>query len=113
VGRSLVLFDPPPAALWIRVLTPADRAAIAFSFGHLGAQARYQRFLGATRSLGARDLDRLASVDHWHREALIAWSLVPRAPVGVAEYVRLEDFDLAEVAIAVVDAWQRQGVGQA
>jgi GNAT superfamily N-acetyltransferase len=44
---------------------------------------------------------------------MIAFSLVPRAPVGVAEYARLEAFDVAEAAVAVVDRWQRHGVGHA
>jgi GNAT superfamily N-acetyltransferase len=33
--------------------------------------------------------------------------------VGVAEYIRLDAFDAAEVAIAVVDRWQHHGVGRA
>lgn len=63
--------------------------------------------------LSSRDLSRLLSIDHWHHEALIAFSPPPRTPIGVARYVRLSDFDAAEVAIEVVDDWQRQGVGSA
>ena len=96
----------------IRELTAADRAALVFIFRHLSEASRYQRFLCVKRELGARDLDRLIDVDHWHREALIAWSPVPRAPIGVARYVRAADFDLAELAITVVDDWQRRGVGE-
>jgi RimJ/RimL family protein N-acetyltransferase len=44
---------------------------------------------------------------------LIAFTARPRTPVGVAEYIRLDTFDVAEVAIAVVDRWQRHGVGEA
>jgi GNAT superfamily N-acetyltransferase len=99
--------------LLIREVTPADRAAVAFSLEHLGLTSRHQRYLAATPRVWPRELDRLMTVDHWHRETLIAFSLVPRAPVGVAEYVRLESFDVAEVAIAVVDRWQHHGVGRA
>lgn len=105
--------DAPPAALVIREVTSADRAAIAFSFARLGEESRYKRFLAPTPDLRPRDLDRLLSVDHWHRESLLAYSPVPRAPVGMAEYVRLEMFDVAEVAMAVADQWQRHGIGQA
>jgi RimJ/RimL family protein N-acetyltransferase len=100
-------------ALLIREVTSADRAALAFSFHHLGERSRHQRFFTAAPQLRPGDLDRMISVDHWHRETLIAFSSRPRAPVGVAEYVRLEAFDVAEVAVAVVDRWQRHGVGHA
>ena len=33
-------------------------------------------------------------------------------PIGIARYVRAERFDVAEIAIEVVDAWQRRGVGR-
>ena len=40
-----------------------------------------------------------------------------RAPdgkrVGRGQYVRLEEFDVAEVAVEVVHSWQRHGVGTA
>ena len=97
----------------IRPLTAADRRAIAFSFGHLGKRSLYQRFLAPVRQLSPAQLERMARVDHWHHEGFIAYSPVPRSPIGVAEYVRLDAFDEAEFAIAVVDAWQRRGVGSA
>jgi RimJ/RimL family protein N-acetyltransferase len=108
--------DPQPRdadGLLIRELTAADSPALVFAFGRLGDRSRYLRFLGTKTRLGARELDHLTGVDHWHHEALIAWSPVPRSPVGVARYVRRREFDVAEVAIAVVDAWQRHGVGHA
>ncbi len=46
--------------------------------------------------------------------ALIAWSPPPRAPIGIGRYVRVAaDFDAAELAVAIVDEWQRRGVGLA
>lgn len=100
-----------PVGLLIRELTAADRVALALIFRRLGERSRYQRFLGIKTELGAPELDHLTDVDHWHREAVIAWSPVPRAPIGVARYVRCDEFDLAELAITVVDDWQRRGVG--
>jgi GNAT superfamily N-acetyltransferase len=99
--------------LVIRPLTRSDRAAVAFSFAHLSETSRYRRYLTAMPRLPPAELRRLTDVDHWHHEGLIAWSSAPRAPVGIAEYVRLEEFDVAEVSIAVLDDWQRQGVGRA
>lgn len=99
------------AELLIRPLADTDRAALHFMFRRLGEDSRYQRFLGPKHRLGSADLDILMHVDHWHREALIAWSPRPRTPIGVARYARKEEFDLAEVAVTVVDEWQRRGVG--
>ncbi|HYB23173.1 MAG TPA: GNAT family N-acetyltransferase, partial [Solirubrobacteraceae bacterium] len=47
------------------------------------------------------------------RGGVIAFSARPRTPIGLARYVRLADFDTAEAAVEVVDAWQRRGVGWA
>jgi GNAT superfamily N-acetyltransferase len=52
-------------------------------------------------------------VDHWHHEVLIALHCGPRVPIGVAEYVRTDDFEQAEIAIAIADEWQHQGAGRA
>ena len=96
----------------IRELRASDRRAVAFAFGHLSEQSRYQRFLTAKPELTPRELRSLLDVDHWHHEALIAFSPPPRAPIGIARYVRLQDdFEAAEVAIAITDEWQRHGVG--
>jgi RimJ/RimL family protein N-acetyltransferase len=97
----------------IRELRPADHRALVFAFGRLSERSRYQRFLTARPELPARELARLMNVDHWHHEALIAFSPSPRSPIGIARYVRLDEFDAAELAIAVVDGWQRLGVGTA
>jgi RimJ/RimL family protein N-acetyltransferase len=103
--------SPVESAPLIRALNRSDRHAVAFSFARLGARSRHQRFLGAIGALTDAELDRMTGLDHWHHEALIACSPAPRAPIGVAEYVRLAEFDEAEIAVAVVDGWQRQGVG--
>jgi len=97
----------------IRELLPTDRALLAYTFHHLSSRSRQQRFLGPKRDLSAAELTRLLSIDDWHHCALIAFARMPRAPVGIARYVRLEDFDAAEVAIEVIDGWQRAGVGRA
>lgn len=97
----------------IRELRSSDRRAVAFAFGHLSTQSRYQRYFSPKHELTQRELTALVDVDHWHHEALIAFSPPPRSPIGIARYVRLEEFDAAEVAIEVVDVWQRQGVGTA
>jgi len=82
-------------------------------FARLSGESRYRRFLHPKTELSDRELDGLARLDHWHHEGLIAWSPWPRTPIGVARYVRTEQFDCAEVAVTVADAWQRRGLGKA
>ncbi len=107
---SIAICEP---AISIRELEASDRRAVAFTFGHLGERSRYQRYLSPKPFLSARDMSRLLDVDHWHHDALIAYSPPPRTPIGIARYVRLDEFDAAELAIEVVDGWQRRGVGTA
>lgn len=114
--RVAALELPPVAdvgAIVVRELTAGDRAAVAFALRHLGERSRYQRYLTGMPDLTGRELARLLAVDHWHHEVLIALHSPPRIPVGVAEYVRGEDFEAAELAVAVADDWQRHGVGAA
>jgi RimJ/RimL family protein N-acetyltransferase len=96
----------------IRPLSSSDRAAVAFSLRHLGERSAYQRYLRLDEGIAGREAVRVTDLDHWHHEGLIAFAVAPRSPIGVVEYVRLEDFDTAELAITVVDDWQRHGVGR-
>jgi RimJ/RimL family protein N-acetyltransferase len=101
-----------PSDILIRELTSADQWALRFMFGRLSDDSRYQRFLSAKRELRASELRQLTAVDHWHHEALIAYSPPPRAPIAVAHYYRAHDFDMAELAVTVVDGWQHRGIGR-
>ena len=112
-ATAIVPFAGPAGGVMIRELARSDRAAVAFAFGRLGARSREQRFLAFKPILTARDLALMTDVDHWHHDALIALSPPPRAPVGIARYIRLDEFDVAEVAVEVVDSWQQRGVGRA
>ncbi len=84
-----------------------------FTFRRLSERSRFQRYLSPKLGLSGRDLEYLTTLDHWHQEALIAWSSPPRAPIDIARYVRVMDFATAEIAIEVIDEWQRRGVGGA
>jgi acetyltransferase len=99
--------------LLIREVSRSDRAALLFSFNHLGERSLHQRFMTPVLAAPVREVERMVAADHWHSEALIAFTPAPRTPVGVAEYVRMDEFDVAEVAVAVADGWQRRGVGHA
>ncbi len=55
---------------------------------------------------------RLTAVDDRDHVAVLASAAHDHRPVGIARFVRAaDDGESAEVAVAVVDAWQQRGVG--
>src|SRR3954452_13881679 len=96
----------------VRPILPSDADALqAF---HMGQSERsiYLRFFAAMERLSERDLQRLVTVDHVDRVALVAVADVGGSEhiIGVARYDRLDDDD-AEVAFNVADAHQGRGLG--
>jgi len=90
----------------IRPLRRGDARAVLAVFDRLGPRSRSLRFGGAKERLTDAELDTLTRVDPTHH-ALVAYA--DGLPIGVARLVR--DGDVADVAVAVVDDWQRCGVG--
>src|SRR4051794_23445633 len=109
-SRSVTVRDG--SNIRIRPIEPEDRGRLATAFDELSDQSRYQRFLSPMRRLSAAQLDYLSDVDHRDHEALVALDHNAARLVGVARYVRT-DTTVAEPAVAVVDDWQRRGVGTA
>jgi GNAT superfamily N-acetyltransferase len=71
----------------------------------------YRRFHAPVRVLSSDVVDRLVTVDHDAREAVVG--VVGGEVVGVARYDRSPtDPDSAEIAILVEDAWQGMGLGR-
>lgn len=98
----------------IRPIAPNDRQLLLEAFARLSPESRYRRFFGPMPELRDRELDYLTQVDHSDHEALVAVDSESGQIVGVARFIRLEaGGDAAELAITVVDDWQRRGVGSA
>jgi GNAT superfamily N-acetyltransferase len=98
--------------LTIRPISPADRDQFVASFERLGARSRHRRFLSPHERLSAAELRYLTEVDHHDHEALVAIDPETGHGVGVARFVRSRtEPSVAELAVAVVDDWQGQGVG--
>jgi GNAT superfamily N-acetyltransferase len=96
----------------IRRLRPADAPVLAEAFEQLSSESRRLRFIGPKPSLSRRELAYLTDVDGHDHEALGASDHVSGRGVGVARFVRLTDEpEVAEVAVTVIDAWQRRGLG--
>ena len=113
--------DPPPASaeaielrdgsrMVVRPIRPDDKDAIAAGFDRLSAQSRYRRFFAPLTELGEVELAYLTEVDHRDHEALIAFDVDTREPVGVARFIRNAEPHEAEVAVTVIDHWQGRGV---
>jgi len=95
----------------IRPLVDGETGPVLAVFEGLGARSRELRFMTPKPRLSATDLCHLTHVDGVDRVALVA-ELPDGRPVGIARFVRHAcDRAAADVAVAVVDTWQRRGVG--
>jgi RimJ/RimL family protein N-acetyltransferase len=95
----------------VRPIEPDDKKDLVRGFKALSPESRYRRFLTPMTRLSPKLLRYLTEIDHHDHEPLVAVSADELAPVGVARYIRsAHDADAAEVAVAVVDHWQRRGV---
>src|SRR3954453_3643013 len=111
-ARSLTLGDG--STIVIRPIQADDRGLLARMFDRLSDEGRRGRFRGRVESLTEEDLDYLTDVDQYRHDALVAVDAQSHEAVGVARYVRLPGRrELAEVAVEVVDEWQRRGVATA
>ena len=100
--------------LRVRPIDPADRAPLADAFRRLSDQSRHHRFLGPKPRLSERELDYLTDVDHVTHEALVAIDETTGQIVGVGRYATGHGGGaVADLALAVADAWQRRGIGHA
>jgi ribosomal protein S18 acetylase RimI-like enzyme len=95
----------------VRPLERGDVATVSAVFERLGDQSRRARFNGPKPCLTAAELEQLAAVDQSHH-ALVAYVEGDPQPVAIARLAR-NDHSSAEIAFAVADAYQHQGIGSA
>jgi len=99
----------------VRPIHPQDEPLVQSFVRALSPQSRYFRFHSAIRELDPRMLHAATHVDYQRHLALIAESFdgEDETEVGAARYViRRDDPLTADFAIAVADAWQRQGLAR-
>ncbi|TFV88894.1 GNAT family N-acetyltransferase [Blastococcus sp. CT_GayMR16] len=98
-------------AVATRPVRPDDRTLFRRLWPRLSPDTVYRRFHAPLRGLPPEAVDRLVTVDHDLREAVVG--LVGGEVVGVARYDRSPaDPGTAEFAIVVEDAWQGVGLGR-
>ncbi len=98
----------------IRALRPDDRTELIAAVGRSSAQSLYRRFFAVKRSFTESEIDYFLSVDFVDHVALVAVVDESGRPViaGGGRYIVVEP-GKAEVAFAVVDQYQAQGLGAA
>lgn len=97
----------------VRSVEPGDADALAAGYHQLSETSAYQRFFTLYPQLSAKQVRYFTAVDHRDHEALGAVTTDSGEGVGIARYIRdSTDPRCAELAIVVVDSWQRLGVGQ-
>jgi RimJ/RimL family protein N-acetyltransferase len=102
----------PDERIEIRPIRPEDREALADGLRRLSPESRYRRFFSPLDRLSEAQLTYLTDVDHHDHEALVAVEAGTEHGIGVARFVRSKrDPEVAEVAVAVADDWQGQGIG--
>ena len=109
---SARLADGTP--ILFRTIRPDDKDRLLTAFESLSPEARYARFLRPVTKLSAAQVVYLTEVDLENHFAWVALRADrPEQPgIGVGRWVRLHDEpNIAEVAITVVDAYQRRGLG--
>jgi RimJ/RimL family protein N-acetyltransferase len=98
----------------IRALRRDDRAGLLAAVGRTGPQSLYRRFFAVKRYFSEKETEYFLNIDFVNHVALVAEveENGASAIVGGARYVVLEP-GRAELAFAVIDEYQGQGVGSA
>ena len=98
----------------IRPIVPEDELLLHEAVAAMSERTVYFRFFSPLKRLPDALAHRLAVVDYNDRFALVATTHKPgdrERIVGVARYDRVPGTEVAETAVAVVDAFQRRGLG--
>jgi acetate---CoA ligase (ADP-forming) len=100
-------------SIHIRAIRSDDKKLLLDHFRGMSPNSVYHRFFGLRRTLAGDDLARFTELDFMTHVGLAATlSEAGRERIiGVGRYVRLDDPAIAEVAFAVVDAYQGRGIG--
>jgi GNAT superfamily N-acetyltransferase len=100
--------------LLVRGITPEDKYHFRSGIKKLSEKSTYYRFHTPIYEMSEHDLGYFTEVDQLNHVAIGAIDLDhPDKPgVGVARFIRLkQDPLMAEIAITVLDEYQRQGIG--
>jgi ribosomal protein S18 acetylase RimI-like enzyme len=100
----------------VRPIVPEDEPLLHEAVAAMSERTVYFRFFSPLKRMPDALAHRLAVVDYNDRFALVATTNKPGGReriVGVARYDRVLRTEVAETAVAVVDEFQRRGLGSA
>lgn len=112
--RTLELKDGTKLA--VRQIEPSDEPLLHEAVAAMSERSVYFRFFTPLKRMPDAMAHRLAVVDYNDRFAIVATTRRPNGKeriLGVARYDRAAGTDVAETAVAVVDEFQRRGLGSA
>lgn len=98
----------------LRPIVPEDEPLLHEAVAAMSERTVYFRFFSPLKRMSDALAHRLAVVDYNDRFAIVATTRRPSGKeriVGVARYDRARGTDVAEVAVAVIDEFQRRGLG--
>ena len=94
----------------IRPIGPADKGLLLEGLQQMSPKSKFARFGSGIASLSAAELRYLTDVN---QVSHVAWgAVIDDEPAGVGRYI-LDGAAEAEIAITVVDRFQRRGLGRA
>jgi GNAT superfamily N-acetyltransferase len=98
----------------IRALKPEDRSGMLSAAGRVSAQSLYRRFFGPKRGFTEQEVDFFVNVDFVRHVALVAelHESGENTIIGAGRYIVTQP-GTAELAFAVIDEYQGQGIGSA
>jgi GNAT superfamily N-acetyltransferase len=96
----------------IRALRPDDRDALLAAVEHTGTQSLFRRFFAVRREFTEKEIDFFLNIDFVNHVALVAVAETDgrQAIIGGGRYIVTEP-GRAEIAFAVIDDCQGQGLG--
>jgi len=100
----------------VRPIVPEDEPLLHEAVAAMSERTVYFRFFSPLKRMPDALAHRLAVVDYDARFAIVATTHRPSGKeriLGVARYDRAQGTNVAEVAVAVVDEFQRRGLGRA
>lgn len=104
-------FLPDGETMTLSPVLKSDRAFFERGLEELSLESRFSRFGRGLGSLSKQELDYLTDVDQRRH---VAWgAMVGDEAAGAGRYIVQADGAGAEIAVTVLDAMQRRGVGRA
>ena len=100
--------------VFVRMFRPSDIRQVFTGFDKLSERSRYRRFFSCPCKLPESNIHDLLTVDNINRLALCAGVILEKRweGAGIARFDRTaSDPDCAEVALTIIDKYQRLGLG--